>query len=136
MSAKQAGISSIGRRKAASARVYLFPKESEDTPGIVVNKKPVEAYFPEDTKRRVIFQPIELCEVGDKYSFRVRVVGGGIAGQAEAVRHGIARALEKMDPSLRPALKQAGLLTRDSRVVERKKPGRHKARKKPQFSKR
>ena len=136
MSAKQVAISSIGRRKTASARVHLLPKSAEDAPAIEVNRKPVEEYFPEDTKRRVIFQPIQVTGTEDKFQFKVRVVGGGIAGQAEAVRHGIARALEKLDPELRPALKKAGLLTRDSRVVERKKPGRHKARKKPQFSKR
>ncbi|MCL4149540.1 UNVERIFIED_CONTAM: hypothetical protein GTU68_019263 [Idotea baltica] len=84
----------------------------------------------------IINQPLETTEAADKYRFSIRVNGGGASGQAGAVRHGIARALEKMDGELRPALKTAGFLTRDPRAVERKKPGRHKARKKPQFSKR
>jgi small subunit ribosomal protein S9 len=103
---------------------------------VVINRKPVEQYFPEDTKRRISLQPLEVTDRQDKYCFKIRVTGGGVAGQAEAVRHGIARALEQAEPELRGTLKKAGFLTRDPRVVERKKPGRHKARKKPQFSKR
>ena len=124
-----------GRRKASSARVYLAPADGE--PGkVVVNERAFEQYFPNKTKQMIILQPIAITERSDKYNIKVTVSGGGVNGQAGAVRHGIARALEREEPELRPILKKAGLLTRDPRVVERKKPGRHKARKKPQFSKR
>lgn len=124
-----------GRRKASSARVYLSAADGE--PGkVIVNERTFEQYFPNQTKQMIILQPVVITERAEKYNFKVVVRGGGVNGQAGAVRHGIARALEKEEPELRPILKKAGLLTRDPRVVERKKPGRHKARKKPQFSKR
>lgn len=131
------GIYAIGRRKAASARVYLTPVEGEDAEAsIVVNNRAFEKYFPQKIRQQVILQPLVLTERGERYNFKVRVIGGGSTGQSGAVLHGIARALEKAEPELRAPLKKAGFLTRDAREVERKKPGRHKARKKPQFSKR
>lgn len=136
MAAKAAkAIQATGRRKCSSARVRLLPVEG-DEPVMLVNKRALAEYFPRATTQQIIFQPLEITEQKDKFDIRITVVGGGVSGQAGAVRHGIARALEKSEPTLRPALKKAGLLTRDDRVVERKKPGRHKARKKPQFSKR
>ena len=131
------GIYSIGRRKAASARVFLTPVEGEGAEAsIVVNNRAFEKYFPQEIKQQVIMQPLVLTERADRYNFKIRVIGGGSTGQSGAVLLGIARALEKAEPELRAPLKKAGFLTRDARVVERKKPGRHKARKKPQFSKR
>lgn len=132
--AKQKSIYATGRRKTSSARVYIRPAEDQGT--FVVNKKPMENYFPLETTQMIVNQPLVLTERLNKFDIRVRVVGGGVSGQAGAVLHGIARVLEKAEPELRPSLKKAGFLTRDSREVERKKPGRHKARKKPQFSKR
>ena len=145
--AKDNSIPATGRRKNASARVRISPvaadagkssegRAPEGQANIVVNGKALEDYFPTETHRMIINQPLLAAEAQDKYSFVVRVRGGGVTGQAGAVRHGIARALEKMDEELRPILKSSGFLTRDPRAVERKKPGRHKARKKPQFSKR
>ena len=139
-----------GRRKTSTARVYLFPKGSLDAEGklnkeganddvqgkIVVNGRAFENYFSHDVRQMVINQPLEVTERLGQYDFRVLVQGGGIAGQAGAVRHGIARVLQQVEPELRGALKKEGFLTRDPRAVERKKPGRHKARKRPQFSKR
>lgn len=137
MSAKQSAIYATGRRKSASARVYLLPaEEGEEEVQIVVNKKSLADYFPEENTRRSLLQPLELTERKSRYRFMVRVAGGGFSGQAQAVQHGIARALQLAEPELRPVLKKAGMLTRDARTVERKKYGRHKARKKPQFSKR
>ena len=132
-------IYATGRRKSASARVYLTPAEAtpeSEGVAIQINKRAFEDYFPHATKQQIVKQPLDVTERLGKYAFKVRVTGGGYSGQAGAVLHGIARALEKAEPELRPVLKKAGLLTRDPRVVERKKPGRHKARKKPQFSKR
>lgn len=142
--------SAIGRRKTSSARVYLFPKGSltadgklnkegvneSETGKIVVNGRTFENYFPHDVRQMVINQPLEVTERLGHYDFRILVQGGGVAGQAGAVRHGIARVLQQVEPELRGALKKEGFLTRDPRAVERKKPGRHKARKRPQFSKR
>jgi small subunit ribosomal protein S9 len=125
-----------GRRKEASARVYITPVEGGGEGSIVINKKAMEEYFPQETKQMVVRQPLEAVDRLGRYDFKVVVSGGGFSGQAQAVVHGISRALEKVEPDLRPILKKAGFLTRDPRVVERKKPGRHKARKKPQFSKR
>lgn len=125
-----------GRRKSSSARVYLTPAGDAAEAQVVVNKKTLAEYFPLDTRQRLILQPLEISERLDRYSVNVIVSGGGASGQAGAVLHGLARALEKAEPELRPILKKAGLLTRDPRIVERKKAGRHKARKKPQFSKR
>ena len=137
MPAKETSIYATGRRKNASARVYLHkPKSDEEGGQIVVNKREFENYFPRAIRQQVVLQPLVLCERRGNYNFTIRVSGGGESGQAGAVLHGIARALEKVEPELRPQLKEAGFLTRDPRAVERKKPGRHKARKKPQFSKR
>ena len=125
-----------GRRKSASARVYLTNAENAEGGQIVVNNRALADYFPQGTKQQVVMQPLEISERLNQYDLKVFVKGGGYSGQAGAVLHGIARVLEKVEPELRPVLKKAGFLTRDSRVVERKKPGKHKARKKPQFSKR
>ena len=128
-------FNAVGRRKSSNARVYLKPAGEEES-SITVNGRAFEDYFPLATTQMIINQPLELTENKDKFQLRVRVSGGGVSGQAGAVRHGISRVLEKFNPELRDTLKKAGLLTRDPRAVERKKAGRHKARKKPQFSKR
>lgn len=121
-----------GRRKTSSARVYLRPGGGS----IVVNDKPIDTYFPSEMLKMVIRQPLVVTETADKFDVFVRVAGGGCAGQAGALRHGIARALLEFNPELRPKLKEAGFLTRDPRKVERKKYGRPGARKRFQFSKR
>jgi small subunit ribosomal protein S9 len=121
-----------GKRKSSVARVRLFP----GTGDIVVNERTLEDYFPRETSRMVINQPFEVTSTVGQYRTEVNVFGGGTAAQAVAVRHGITRALLLANPELRPALKKAGFITRDSREVERKKYGRHKARKRPQYSKR
>ena len=123
----------VGRRKKAIARVRIIPGGEN---GIVVNKLPADEYFKLDAQRYIVKQPLELTNTTDKYDVVVNVAGGGLTGQAGAVRHGIARALCEADASLRPELKKAGFLTRDPRMKERKKYGLHKARKAPQFSKR
>ncbi|MFC2086093.1 30S ribosomal protein S9 [Bacteroidota bacterium] len=125
-------INTVGRRKASIARVYL----SEGTGKIVVNKKDYTEYFPKGLLHYVVNQPFQLVEGINKYDVKVNVVGGGITGQAEAIRLGISRALVKLDEENKPLLKAQRLLTRDSREVERKKPGQKKARKRFQFSKR
>lgn len=132
---KEGYFYATGRRKESTARVYLKPAAEDDIKA-VVNGKALNEYFPQATKQMIINQPFQTTESEEKYDLKISVSGGGKSGQAGAVRLGIARALEKKDPELRGVLKKAGLLTRDSRAVERKKPGRHKARKKPQFSKR
>lgn len=132
-------VYATGRRKTSSARVYLFPtagKSDEERGKITVNGRDLKDYFPEEITQMVLRQPLEITERVGRYDFSVNVAGGGSSGQAGAVLHGISRALQIVEPELRPALKRAGLLTRDPRAVERKKPGRHKARKRPQFSKR
>ena len=134
--AKKDTFYATGRRKAASTRVFLTQAETEEEALITVNGRTLNDYIPHETLRMIIHQPLEVTERKGKYAFRVTVRGGGMTGQAGAVRHGISRALERVEEDLRPALKKGGYLTRDSRQVERKKPGRHKARKKPQFSKR
>ena len=121
-----------GRRKTSTARVFLRP----GTGSIVVNKRPLDTYFGRETARMVVRQPLELTENLEKFDIIVNVQGGGGNGQAGAIRHGITRALMEYDEALRPALRKAGFVTRDARRVERKKVGLHKARKKPQFSKR
>ncbi|MDF2940278.1 MAG: ribosomal protein [Gammaproteobacteria bacterium] len=121
-----------GRRKTATARVYL----SRGKGAIIVNGKPVDEYFGRETSRMVVRQPLELVNLIGKLDIKVNVKGGGPNGQAGAIRHGITRALMELDETLRPALRQAGFVTRDSREVERKKVGLHKARKRPQYSKR
>jgi small subunit ribosomal protein S9 len=125
-------INAIGRRKTAVARVYL----SDGTGTVKVNKRTLENYFPSDAIITLVKRPLILTEVMDKYSVYVNVKGGGFKGQAEAIRLGIARALCVANPDFRASLKQEGLLTRDSRMVERKKYGHKKARKSFQFSKR
>ncbi len=121
-----------GRRKRSIARVWLKP----GTGNILVNQKPADSYFPRETLRMVIRQPLEITGTVSKYDIYALVEGGGLTGQAGALRHGIARALVKMDADLRARLKKEGLLTRDPREVERKKYGQKKARKRFQFSKR
>ena len=121
-----------GRRKTSTARV--FAKAGSGI--IVVNQRPLDQYFGRETARMVVRQPLELVEMTDKLDIYVTVKGGGITGQAGAIRHGITRALMQLDEALRPSLRSAGFVTRDARKVERKKVGLRKARRKPQFSKR
>lgn len=121
-----------GRRKTSTARVFL----SAGTGKITVNGKPLEEYFGRETSVMVVRQPLALLKASEKYDIYVTVKGGGINGQAGAIRHGITRALIDSDATLKPALKEAGFVTRDAREVERKKLGLHKARKRPQYSKR
>ncbi|HST52169.1 MAG TPA: 30S ribosomal protein S9 [Pyrinomonadaceae bacterium] len=121
-----------GRRKTSTARVYLRPGTGE----FKVNKKTFEQYFPNQALRMIIRQPLTLTDTASKFDIVVNVAGGGPAGQAGAVRHGITRALMEFNADLRPALKDAGLVTRDPRAKERKKYGQKGARKRFQFSKR
>jgi small subunit ribosomal protein S9 len=121
-----------GRRKSSSARVFIQP----GTGNITVNKRALDNYFGRETARMVVRQPLQIVEMLDKFDIKVTVSGGGNGGQAGAIRHGITRALIEYDDSFRSPLRRAGLVTRDARVVERKKVGLHKARKRPQFSKR
>ncbi len=121
-----------GRRKTATARVYLKPGNGN----ILVNNKPLDEYFGRKTARMIVRQPLQLVEGESRFDIRVTVHGGGGSGQAGAIRHGITRALIEYDETLRPVLRKAGYVTRDARTVERKKIGLHKARKRPQFSKR
>ena len=121
-----------GRRKTATARVYLRPGGGN----VVVNRKAFDSYFPNETLRMIIRQPLNLTETGNKFDVLANVAGGGPAGQAGAIRHGITRALIEYNADLRPTLKQAGLITRDPRIKERKKYGQKGARKRFQFSKR
>ena len=124
--------SATGRRKSSVARVRFTKGKG----AIIVNSLPLEEYFGRDTSKMVLKQPLELVGLGSQYDIDVNVNGGGLSGQAGAIRHGIARALEKINAELRPSLKKAGMLTRDSREVERKKCGQPGARKNFQFSKR
>jgi small subunit ribosomal protein S9 len=121
-----------GRRKTSKARVFLALGKGN----INVNKLPLDVYFGRQTARMIVRQPLELTNTSDKFDVVVTVKGGGGFGQAGAIRHGITRALMQFDETLRPTLRQAGFVTRDSRFVERKKVGLRKARKRPQFSKR
>jgi small subunit ribosomal protein S9 len=121
-----------GRRKTATARVYLRPGEGK----MVVNRRELATYFHTDALKRTAREPLAFLELHDKFDVLVNVQGGGETGQAGAIRHGLARALVVFDSSLRPRLKQAGFLTRDSRVKERKKYGQKGARARFQFSKR
>ena len=125
-------INAIGRRKAAIARVYL----SEGNGEITVNDKDLKTYFPVGTLQFIVEQPFNVLEVVGRYNVKANLDGGGIKGQAEALRLAISRALVKLDEANKPKLKAAGFMTRDPREVERKKPGRPKARKRFQFSKR
>jgi small subunit ribosomal protein S9 len=121
-----------GRRKCAIARVYA----TKGTGKITVNTKPIEDYFGRKTDQMVSRQPLECVDMEAKFDVTVFVKGGGPSGQAGAIRHGLTRALMEYEEALRPALRKAGYVTRDSRIVERKKVGLHKARKRPQYSKR
>ena len=122
-----------GRRKTSVARVRLIPGET----GVVINGKDMREYFGgRELLAKIVEQPLELTDTLNKYGVKVNVNGGGNTGQAGAIRHGVSRALLVADEELRPVLKEAGFLTRDSRMVERKKYGKKKARRNPQFSKR
>ncbi len=121
-----------GKRKTAVSRTRLY----KGTGQIVINGRPYEEYFPRKALQLVVLQALKLVKLQDKFDIKCNCSGGGIAGQAQAVRHGIARALEKIDPELRPILKKAGLITRDARKKERKKYGQPGARAKFQYSKR
>jgi small subunit ribosomal protein S9 len=128
-------IQSTGRRKAAVARVRLRPGTGETTV-VTVNKRPIADYFPSSTHQMIITEPLRLTEKDGAYDVDATMGGGGVSGQAGALRLGIARALIELEPELRPALKRAGFLTRDAREKESKKYGLKKARKAPQYSKR
>ena len=121
-----------GRRKTSTARVFI----RDGTGRISVNRQPLDSYFGRETARMIVRQPLEAAELTDSVDVDVAVRGGGTSGQAGAIRHGIARALLQRDETLRKPLRQEGFLTRDARAVERKKVGLHKARKRPQYSKR
>nr|VFJ63039.1 MAG: SSU ribosomal protein S9P [Candidatus Kentron sp. FW] len=121
-----------GRRKSSTARVYL----KRGTGLVRVNRRSLDEYFGRETSRMVVKQPLDTVEMADKLDIEVTVSGGGNTGQAGAIRHGITRALMSYDETLRPTLRKAGFVTRDAREVERKKVGLHKARKRPQYSKR
>jgi small subunit ribosomal protein S9 len=121
-----------GRRKTSTARVYM----QAGTGKITVNERPLDEFFGRETGRMIVLQPLELVQMTGKFDITVQVTGGGITGQAGAIRHGIARALMEYDATLRGPLRQAGFVTRDAREVERKKVGRRKARRGPQYSKR
>lgn len=121
-----------GKRKSAIARVWLMPGSGK----ITINHRPFEHYFPLDTHKMVVQEPLKITRTLGQYDALVTVQGGGVSGQAVAIRHGISKTLLQMDVTLRPVLKQAGFLTRDARIKERKKYGQKKARKRFQFSKR
>jgi len=121
-----------GRRKSSAARVFMRPGKGQ----ITVNQKPLDEFFGRETARMIVRQPLDTTGLGDRFDIYVTVAGGGISGQAGAIRLGITRALMVYDESLRPDLRKAGLVTRDAREVERKKVGLHKARKATQYSKR
>lgn len=121
-----------GRRKSSSARVYL----NNGTGNITINGKPLDVFFGRQTTRMIVRQPLDVVEMNDKFDVSVKVGGGGISGQAGAIRHGITRALIEYDETLRKDLRKAGFVTRDAREVERKKVGLRKARRATQFSKR
>ena len=125
-------VNAIGRRKAAVARVYL----TEGTGKITIDRRPIDVYFPSSILRYVVLQPLNLLGVADKYDIMAHLDGGAYKGQAEAMRLAISRALVKINPEDKPALRAEGFMTRDPRAVERKKPGQPKARKRFQFSKR
>jgi small subunit ribosomal protein S9 len=133
MTADRASIIwATGKRKTSVARIRLQPGDGQ----VVVNARPLDDYFGRPTSRMIVHQPFEVTSTTNQYRVEVSVQGGGVAAQAVAIRHGITRALLKADPELRSPLKKAGFVTRDPREVERKKYGRHKARKRPQYSKR
>jgi small subunit ribosomal protein S9 len=121
-----------GRRKTSAARVFI----TSGSGNVTINDRTLEQYFGREVARMIVRQPLELAEAVDKFDLKITVSGGGSFGQAGAIRHGLSRALLAYDETLRTPLRQAGFLTRDARAVERKKVGLHKARKRPQFSKR
>ncbi|PCJ38216.1 MAG: 30S ribosomal protein S9 [Cellvibrionales bacterium] len=121
-----------GRRKTSAARVFI----TSGSGNVTINNRTLEQYFGREVARMIVRQPLELVEAVDKFDLKITVSGGGSFGQAGAIRHGLSRALLAYDETLRSPLRQAGFLTRDARAVERKKVGLHKARKRPQFSKR
>jgi small subunit ribosomal protein S9 len=125
-------ITATGRRKTSVARVYVRQGKGS----ISVNNRSLEEYFGRETARMIVMQPLGLTQTTGSFDIEINVQGGGSSGQAGAIRHGITRALMKASPELRSPLKKAGFVTRDPRAVERKKYGRHKARKRPQYSKR
>ncbi len=125
-------VNAVGRRKAAIARVIV----KEGNGSIIINKRPLEVYFPSSILQYIVKQPLSTLDVVEKYDIKVNLDGGGYKGQAEALRLAIARALVKINPEDKPALRAEGFMTRDPRTVERKKPGQPKARKRFQFSKR
>ena len=129
MAATQYGT---GRRKTATARVYM----KTGTGKITINDRPIDEFFGRETGRMIVRQPLAIAQVEGRFDFTVQVDGGGITGQAGAIRHGITRALMEYDETLRPTLRKAGFVTRDAREVERKQVGRRKARRGPQYSKR
>ena len=125
-------VNALGRRKSSIARVYV----SEGTGKITINKKDLTEYFPSSILQFVVKQPLQLLEAAEKYDIKANLTGGGFTGQSQALRHAIARALVKINPEDKAALRKEGFVTRDPRAVERKKPGRPKARRRFQFSKR
>lgn len=129
---RSAAIWATGKRKSSVARVRIRPGNGD----IVINARPLDVYFGRQTSRMIVNQPFEVTSTLNQWQVDVNVNGGGVAAQAVAIRHGITRALLQADPELRSTLKKAGFITRDPREVERKKYGRHKARKRPQYSKR
>lgn len=125
-------ITATGRRKTSVARVFL----KQGKGAITINDRSLQEYFGRETARMVVLQPFDVTQTAGSFDIAVNVTGGGSSGQAGAIRHGITRALMQINPDFRPPLKKAGFVTRDPRAVERKKYGRHKARKRPQYSKR
>jgi small subunit ribosomal protein S9 len=125
-------FSATGRRKTSVARVFL----KQGKGAIKINDRSLQDYFGRETARMIVLQPFDVTQTSGSFDIEVNVNGGGISGQAGAIRHGITRALMQVSPELRSPLKKAGFVTRDPRAVERKKYGRHKARKRPQYSKR
>jgi len=125
-------FTATGRRKTSVARVFLKPGKGK----ITINDRTLQEYFGRETARMIVMQPFDVTQTGGSFDIDVNVTGGGNSGQAGAIRHGITRALMKLNAELRAPLKKAGFVTRDPRAVERKKYGRHKARKRPQYSKR
>ena len=125
-------FTATGRRKTSVARVFLRPGKGN----ITINERSLQEYFGRETARMIVLQPFDVTQTGGSFDIDVNVVGGGNSGQAGAIRHGITRALMQVNVYLRSPLKKAGFVTRDPRAVERKKYGRHKARKRPQYSKR
>lgn len=125
-------VTATGRRKTSVARVWLKPGKGL----ITINSRSLQEYFGRETARMIVLQPFDVTQTGASFDVDVNVKGGGSSGQAGAIRHGITRALVQVNPDFRPPLKKAGFVTRDPRAVERKKYGHHKARKRPQYSKR